>query len=59
MEFETYLIQKKIDGKAFLENEPDLYKNWEKLFEGVHPESFTVQKKFQINIIRRKYLLNT
>lgn len=57
MTFDEYLISKKINGASFKANEPDRFNEWKKLFESVHPESFTAQKKFLINPIRRKYLL--
>ncbi|MGR3809007.1 hypothetical protein [Jiulongibacter sp. NS-SX5] len=57
MTFEEYLISKKIDGSAFKQAEPDRYQEWKGIFEEVHPDSFTAQKKFLINPTRRKYLL--
>ncbi|WP_317170088.1 hypothetical protein [Rhodocytophaga rosea] len=57
--FETYLAEKKIDSQAFRENEPQQWQELYALFEAVHPESFTVQKKFLINNIRRQYPLKT
>jgi hypothetical protein len=55
--FEEYLISKKIDGKAFLAGEPDLFSTWKKEFEQMHVNSFTVQKLNLINPVRRKYTL--
>jgi hypothetical protein len=57
--FETYLAGKKIDSQAFKENEPERWLEFSALFEVVHPESFTVQKKFLINTIRRQYPMKT
>jgi hypothetical protein len=57
MSFEEYLVQKKINGEVFRKKKPDLYAEWKALFEEVHPESFTLQKKFLINNIRREFLL--
>ncbi|WP_461137560.1 hypothetical protein [Spirosoma pomorum] len=57
MSFEEYLTQKKINADQFKQAEPDRYSQWEREFEQVHPESFTVQKKFLINDTRRKYLV--
>jgi hypothetical protein len=57
--FDTYLAEKKIDSQAFKENEPQQWQEFYELFEAVHPESFTVQKKFLINNIRRQYPLKT
>ena len=57
MTFEEYLLKKKIDSRAFQENEPERWKEWDSLFMEMHPNSFTEQKKFLINDIRRKYQL--
>ncbi len=57
MQFDAYLIQKKIDAGRFREAEPDRYADWKREFEQVHPESFTAQKKFLLNDTRRKYLI--
>lgn len=57
MDFEEYLRIKKIDSKAFKEANFEVWKEWKKIFEQIHPDSFTAQKKFLINEIRRKYLL--
>lgn len=57
MNFDAYLAQKKIDAGRFRAAEPDLYDEWEAQFRQLHPESFTVQKKFLLNDIRRKYLV--
>src|SRR6187399_641142 len=55
--FEDYLISKKIDAPTFQQAEPQLFKSWKIEFEQIHPNSFTVQKLYLINPIRRKYLL--
>ena len=57
MDFEAYLISKKIDSAEFLKAEPDAWKNWKIEFDQMHPASFTAQKLYLINPIRRKYLL--
>jgi Fe-S cluster biosynthesis and repair protein YggX len=57
VDFETYLISKKIDSAAFRKAEPEVWNAWKNEFEQVHPNSFTVQKLNLINPIRRKYLL--
>ena len=59
MTFEEYLISKKIDSQAFLAAEPTLWKEWNGLFEAMSPASFTAQKLYLINPLRRKYLLKT
>jgi hypothetical protein len=53
--FEEYLLSKKIDARAFQAAEPMLYENWKHDFQQMHPNSFTVQKLNLINPIRRKY----
>ena len=57
MNFEEYLINKKIDGEAFLKAEPTLFNTCKREFEQMHPNSFTVQKLNLINPVRRKYQL--
>jgi hypothetical protein len=58
MEFEEYLKGKKIDSAAFQKADHGRYVEWEDIFKTMHPESFTAQKKFLINNIRRRYRLN-
>jgi hypothetical protein len=57
MEFEEYLKGKKIDPTAFKAGEPTQFEEFSLLFAQVHPDSFTQQKLFLINPIRRKYPL--
>ncbi|MHA8050072.1 hypothetical protein V7S79_03045 [Aquirufa sp. ROCK-SH2] len=57
MEFKEYLTSKKIDALSFEQNDEQLFLVWKKEFELMHASSFTDQKKFQINRIRRKYQL--
>jgi hypothetical protein len=57
MEFEIYLTTKKIDASSFKDNEPLMFDRWKKEFDLMHENSFTEQKKFQINKIRRKHQL--
>jgi hypothetical protein len=57
MDFEAYLISKRIDSARFNSAEPALWQSWRTEFEQVHPNSFTVQKLYLINPIRRKYQL--
>ncbi|MFT4032895.1 MAG: hypothetical protein QM669_10790 [Siphonobacter sp.] len=59
MSFEEYLTQKKIDVSAFQAAEPSRFAEWQRIFNEIHPESFTAQKKFLINSTRRNYLLTT
>jgi len=55
--FEAYLSSKKIDSAAFKKAEPVLWESWRKEFDLIHPNSFTAQKLYLINPIRRKYQL--
>lgn len=57
MNFEEYLLSKNIDSAAFRTAEPEVWEGWRSEFESLHPASFTAQKLFLINPIRRKYLL--
>ncbi|SNS97256.1 hypothetical protein SAMN05421640_1839 [Ekhidna lutea] len=57
MEFKEYLKSKKIDPEKFQQGESTQYAEFKKLFDQVHPESFTQQKLFLINKIRRAYKL--
>jgi hypothetical protein len=57
MVFEEYLSAKKINHETFLWANPEQYTEMKKLFMQMHPESFTMQKKFLINDWRRKYCL--
>jgi hypothetical protein len=57
MTFEDYLSGKKIDSALFRAGEPDRWEAFRASFEGVHPDSFTAQKKFLLNDLRRRYLL--
>ncbi|MGL4631659.1 MAG: hypothetical protein ACRCVT_10675 [Leadbetterella sp.] len=56
MDFREYLISKNIDPELFLKEDSSVFSLWAKDFEGVHPDSFTMNKKFLINKIRRKYM---
>ncbi|MEM1137010.1 MAG: hypothetical protein AAGI07_14330 [Bacteroidota bacterium] len=58
-EFEEYLKSKKIDPILFSQNEPTLWEEFKQLFYVVNPKSFTMQKLFLINKLRRKYHLVT
>lgn len=57
MLFSEYCISKKIDPDAFKIAEPGRWLEFTEIFEQVHPESFTQQKKFLINDLRRKFPL--
>jgi len=55
MDFEEYLHSKKIDSAVFKANEESNFSKMEKLYDQMHPDSFTAQKLFLINPLRRKY----
>ena len=57
MTFKEYLHAKKIDPGGFALAEPERFREFKLLFDQVHPDSFTAQKLFLINPIRRKYPL--
>jgi hypothetical protein len=57
MTFEEYLTSRKIDSPVFRQAEPQRWQEWKQIFTQTHPESFTAQKKFLLNPIRRKYRL--
>ena len=57
MTFEEYLTSKKIDLEFFQKAEPVLFENWKEEFAQMHPNSFSAQKLYLINPIRRKYPL--
>lgn len=57
MEWDAYLEQKKIDGDAYQQQDPRQYEEFRELFYQMHPNSFTAQKLFLINGIRRQYPL--
>ncbi len=55
MNLRDYLKQKKIDPDQLKTKESELYKAFAIEFSQMHPESFTAQKLFLINKLRRKY----
>lgn len=57
MTFEEFLRGKKIDPRQFQAHEPDLWALWQDDFAQQHPASFTAQKLYLINPMRRKYHL--
>ena len=57
MTFEDYLSSKKINSALFRDSEPTRWEEFRASFEGVHPNSFTMQKKFLLNDLRRRYHL--
>jgi hypothetical protein len=59
MTFSEYLISKNIDESSFFATDSAVYNQWKMLFDQLSPNSFTDQKKFKINQIRRKYVLKS
>lgn len=57
MTFEEYCISKNINPEQFKNQEFKQYQDLQSVFENVSVESFTQQKLFLINKIRRKYIL--
>jgi hypothetical protein len=57
MSFAEYCVSKNMDAALFQSKEPVLFAELQQYFDQVHPESFTQQKKFLINPIRRRYQL--
>jgi len=55
--FEEFLTSKKIDFSKFLKSEPIVFSQWKQDYAQLHTESFVMQKKFQINAIRRRFSL--
>jgi len=55
--FEEYLEKKKINSADFKAQEPERWQQLKVIFDQTHIESFTAQKLFLINNIRRAYPL--
>ena len=55
MDFSAYLKSKKIDPEKFRNDDSVKFEKLKEVFDQVHPESFTAQKLFLINPLRRKY----
>jgi hypothetical protein len=55
--FEQYLLDKKINSAAFKTAEPARWEEWQGEFDQINPNSLTAQKLYLINPIRRKYPL--
>jgi hypothetical protein len=55
MSFRAYLDAKNIDYELFIANAPAELAQMELLFEQLHSDSFTMQKKFLINDWRKKF----
>jgi hypothetical protein len=52
--FEEYLESKKINGVAFQQADPERFAEWASEFVQMSPASFTAQKLYFINSIRKK-----
>ena len=55
LSFEEYCESKSINPTLFKRKEESLFQELKAYFEQVHPDSFTAQKLFLINEIRRRY----
>nr|AOE07996.1 hypothetical protein [uncultured bacterium] len=55
-EFHLYLISKKINPSSFERGNKLLYQEFKRAFAQSHPASFTAQKLFLLNKLRRKFL---
>ncbi|HTF81004.1 MAG TPA: hypothetical protein VL947_04750, partial [Cytophagales bacterium] len=58
MDFAAYLVSKNIDNQKFADTDKALFDQWEREFMQMNPKSFTLQKLFKINEVRRKYQLH-
>ena len=56
--FYAYLVRKRIDPDLFKSEDPTSFASFEKVFNEVHENSFTAQKLFLINALRRRYNRN-
>lgn len=54
-DFKNYLLSKKIDSDEFRTADPEQWNAWRKIYEQIHPASFTAQKLYLINPLRRLY----
>jgi hypothetical protein len=59
MTWDEYCHKKRIDSTAFRGAEPIMWAEWKTMFEQMHPNSFTEQKKFMINDVRRRFQLKS
>lgn len=57
MNFEEYLVSKKIDEHKFKNGNSHLFETWRNLYANMNPLSFTEQQKFLINKTRREFKL--
>ena len=58
MTFSEYCTSKKIDPSKFKSEDNKLWAELESIFNQMHPNSFTAQKKFLINGTRRRFKLD-
>ena len=60
MNFDEYLEEKGIKADAFKRKEPTNYAHLAQAYlPCIHPRSFSIQKLFLLNALRRKYSLKT
>ena len=53
--FDEYLIKKKINSEKFRREDAETYLRFAFAFQQMHEESFTMQKLYWINKLRRLY----
>jgi hypothetical protein len=58
VEFDEYLAKKKINADKFCKAEPEIYLRFARVFVEMHEYSFTMQKLYWINKLRRMYQQN-
>ncbi len=56
---ESYFEKKNMDWQKLAQAEPELWLKLQADFAELHPNSFEMQKKFLLNKIRRKYMLQS
>jgi hypothetical protein len=55
VEFDEYLAKKKINADKFCKAELEIYLRFAHVFAEMHEDSFTMQKLYWINKLRRIY----
>ncbi|GIV38203.1 MAG: hypothetical protein KatS3mg033_0003 [Thermonema sp.] len=57
LSLEEFLQKKKIDVAALKQHMPELWNEWQALWQEMSPQSFDAQKKFLFNRLRRRFPL--
>jgi hypothetical protein len=58
LSLEEFLQKKKIDVTALSKHMPELWNEWQALWQEMSPQSFDAQKKFLFNRLRRRFPLS-